>query len=97
MAHDRPALDVCPWCGREHDAATNAGGVGDQTTPPEPGDVAVCWVCHWPSYFTADGLRRPTVDELAVLRVELCALLGAMAESWTPKEAARRILERGGD
>ena len=61
IAHMIPTL--CPWCGRNNDAAT---GLDDDA--PSAGDVSICFACAWPAIFVGAEsqlvLRRPTPTEL---------------------------------
>jgi hypothetical protein len=54
---------VCPFCGRHHEAATEAMNRQDY---PENGDATLCFACGAFSIFDQDsegGLRKPTKVE----------------------------------
>jgi hypothetical protein len=85
-------LHICPECGRTNEAASGPGS-------PDDGDCLICWSCHEISVavVTPYGLqaRTPTATELQEMRADpqVRATLAAMAESFTPSQAAR-MLER---
>lgn len=59
------ALDPCPYCGYEADAAINPSVDPGHDRHPGEGDVSICAHCVGPSIFTAAGTRRlPTSDEM---------------------------------
>ena len=68
MTTTRRPPTPCPYCSKESDAATPAGGTEDDATP-EAGAVSVCFFCGGIALFTETGLRKPNDAE----RVELLA------------------------
>jgi hypothetical protein len=77
---------TCPACGRANQTTTGVT-TADQ---PKVDDVLVCWGCRTPAILTAVGLRLPTLEEAAELACDedLRAARAAMAESYTPAQAA---------
>jgi hypothetical protein len=77
---------ACPACGRANHTTTGFTTAGQ----PKVGDVLICWGCRTPAILSAVGLRLPTEEEAAELArdEDVRAARGAMAESYTPAEAA---------
>ncbi|WP_155290396.1 hypothetical protein [Rhodococcoides fascians] len=57
----------CPHCNTAVDSTVP---VGQPDNRPDPGDVNVCVYCAGVSVFTADGLRKPTLDEASEFLLE---------------------------
>jgi len=56
---------TCPYCGRNN---TRHGCPDDPGSPPEPGNLSLCWGCRGVSVFMERNgrleLRKPTAGEL---------------------------------
>lgn len=86
---DRPA--VCPWCDRCHEI--HSSNRGDDVQPKE-GDISLCYGCRKPGIYQADGsIRKPSDVEAADILADpgIRQTLGALAESYTPREAIRLL------
>jgi C4-type Zn-finger protein len=57
----RVADMVCPYCNHEVNGVSR---IGDETTVPREGNVAICIRCCNPAVFTSTGLRMATSAEL---------------------------------
>jgi hypothetical protein len=69
---------TCPWCGTDHDMASDPTGDG---AVPKPGDVTMCIVCGaWAVFDHKLRLRRPTLAEGRQIAED--KLQQKMTEAW---------------
>ena len=54
----------CPTCKSILDGATGVAFWGEESRPPQPGDISICGYCSTVSTFTDEGLRLAEQHEI---------------------------------
>lgn len=81
---------TCPTCGRVNQLHN---GTQDPAATPRDGDVGICWGCRTPYMYAAINGRLAgrvmSAEERAEVMADphIRAVLGAMTESETPRQA----------